>query len=72
MENQSWRMVVYSTNKTHRTLLMNPVGAYFNRNLDRSGAKTSSAMLKLTVPPKNFRTQGRLVEIYEGGAKRLT
>jgi hypothetical protein len=51
---------------------MNAAGAYFNRNLDSSDAKTSSATPKLTVPPKNFRTQDRLVEIYEGGARRLT
>jgi len=50
---------------------MNAAGAYFNRNLDSSDAKTSSATPKL-IPPKNFRTQDRLVEIYEGGARRLT
>jgi hypothetical protein len=44
---------------------MNAAGAYFNRNLDSSDTKTSSATPKLTVSPKNFSTQDGLVEIYK-------
>jgi hypothetical protein len=44
---------------------MNAAGAYFNRNLDSSDTKMSSATPKLTVSPKNFRTQDGLVEIYK-------